>query len=227
MVWITSRELLPDAFPVSSVLAEEEVEGERGLRPELHQAELLDAAAHLDAVQVVAPGQAWGHALQRGRPHDGGVPLGLAEVGEAVHADRPVGTGELCRPLHGVVAVLVLPDERDELPLRAVTPAHVLHDDDVAGLRGLYRVEDRRARREVLAIREACEEDRIPTAVQLAGRRWTSGSCRRASLRARHSGSVPPVFGPKRPSFHSRTQTPPESTRTPDQDLSYGATHLY
>jgi hypothetical protein len=75
--------------------------------------------------------------------HDGGVPLGLAEVREAVHADRPVRTGELRGPLDRVVAVLVLVDEGDELPLGPIAPAHVLNDDDVACLRSLYRVQDR------------------------------------------------------------------------------------
>src|SRR5215218_7884294 len=158
------RELLPDELSVAGILAEEEVEGECRLRPELHQAELLYAAAHLDAVKVVAPGEAWDHALQRGRPHDGRVPLGLPKVREAVHADRPVGIGELRGPLDGIVAILVLLDERDELSFRTVTSAHVLHDDDVAGLRGRYRVKDRRARWEVLAVWEACQEDGIPTA---------------------------------------------------------------
>src|SRR5215211_7534021 len=149
------REFLSDALAVAGVLAEEEVEGERRLRPVLQQAELLDAAAHLDAVEVVAPGEAGDHALQRGRPHDGGLPLGLSEVREAVHADRSVGTGELRGPLDGVVAVLILLDEGYELAFRAVTSAHVLHDDDEAGLCGRYRIQDRPVRREVLAVGEA------------------------------------------------------------------------
>ena len=221
MVRTHLRELLPDGLAVAGVLAEQEVEGERRLRPVLHQAKLLHAAAHLDAVQVVAPREARDHALQRGRPHDGGMPLGLAEVREPVHADRPVGTGEIRGPLDGVVAVLVLSDEGDELSFRTVTSAHVLHDDDVAGLCGRHRVQDQAVRREVLAVGEACQEDRVLTP---CGRPVDVGHQGRAVAHlGRHA------LLDKHPERSVHTPVPPqsnsarlESTRTPSQDLRHG-----
>src|SRR5918998_237036 len=97
------------------VPAEERAEGEGRLGPVLDEAELLRAAAHLDAVEVVAPGLARGHAPQRGRPRDGGLPLGLAEVREAERPYAPVRSGELRGPLDGVVAVLELAREGGEI----------------------------------------------------------------------------------------------------------------
>ena len=80
---------------------------------------------------------AGGHALQGGRLHDGGVPLGLAEVGEPYHPHAAGGAGQLRGPLDGVVAVLELAHERGEFTLRGVAAADVLDRDDVAAPDGL------------------------------------------------------------------------------------------
>src|SRR5215217_4037658 len=51
---------------------------------------------------------------------EGGVPLGLAEVGKPYHPHTTGGTGQLCGPLDRVEAVLELAHERGEFTLRGV-----------------------------------------------------------------------------------------------------------
>ncbi len=52
------RQLFAYLLRFALVPAEESVEGETGLGPVVHEAQLLDSAAHLDAVEMVAPGGA-------------------------------------------------------------------------------------------------------------------------------------------------------------------------
>ena len=146
------------------VLSEERVRGDGGPRPVQHQPELLNPAAHLDAVQVVAPGLSRDHAPQGGRSHDGGLPLGLPEVGEPDHADDAIRSGELRGPLDGVVAILELVHERRELPLGGVAPPDVLDYHDVAAAGRLYGVKVCGVDWEILAVRHPGQEDGVLSA---------------------------------------------------------------
>src|SRR5215211_964912 len=144
-----------------TVFAEKGVEGKARLAPVQPQAELPHPAPVLLAVQVVAPSDPRHQAPQGGRPHDGGLPLGHAEVRGAVHTDLAVRARELRRPLYRIVAVLELVHRGAQLALRAEAASDVLDHGYITVFGRLYRAHVARGNGEILAVRQPRQENRI------------------------------------------------------------------
>ena len=136
-------------------------EGDGDQRPGFFEGERPRASFITPAVVVVGRGHRrhdrnQGRRLQR-RRH----PLRGPDIGEAVHADLAVGTGQLGRPLDGVVAVLGFVAEGIERALGGVLAAYVLDHDDVAvrGVELRWRIDVGLGR--VLVVGQAHEDDGI------------------------------------------------------------------
>ena len=99
------------------------------------------------------------HRLDERRSGDRERMLGPAFVGGADRADAAVGPRLMSDPLRGVVAVTAVVGQRPPTTLRAVAPAHVLHDHDVATGSEVVR-EGRGAH--LLVVRRAHQQRREP-----------------------------------------------------------------
>ena len=88
----------------------------------------------------VGAGHRRDHASQALRLADRDLQLRVPGVGEAVHPDLAVREGQRAQPRHGVLAVVRLRLERDELATRRPPSADVLRHDGVATARVPRRV---------------------------------------------------------------------------------------
>ena len=132
--------------------------------PDGVDAEAEGAALVVRAVPEVVAHHPRHDRLQERVAGEGGLPLHLAEVGAAGHADVAVAPRLLADPLQRVVAVVRLVVPGHELALGVVPAAHVLRDVDVAVL----RPEEAEVHQQVVVVRRARQEHR-PRAVAVAG----------------------------------------------------------
>ena len=70
--------------------------------------------------------------------HYGSQHLRGPDIGAAKHSDLAVGVRQRCRPLHGVISVVRLVQERIPLPIRGVAAPNILDDDDIPTCRATY-----------------------------------------------------------------------------------------
>ena len=111
----------------------------------------------------VDPGDAGDQAPQGRGPHDRGTPLCLRVIGPAEHPDLAGGSRQPCGPLHRVVAVVELLLARDELAVRGVPAADVLHHDHVAACGQQDRVGVHQVDVGVLVVRLPRQQHRVRT----------------------------------------------------------------
>ena len=107
-------------------------QGDGGQRPGLLEGLVQRASLVGPAVVVIRRCMCRCDRGERRRGFGGRQPLGGADIGEAVHANLAIRSGEISRPFDCVVAVLRLVPERVELAFRGVLTTYVLDDDDIA-----------------------------------------------------------------------------------------------
>src|SRR5688572_19176327 len=96
-----------------------------------------------------------------------GQPLHCARIRKAVCPDPAIGPGLSGRPFDRVVTVRAFLPVRVEVAIRGVAAAHVLHDDRIAARDG-FLVNAVAARRVLLAVGRAKDEDREPAVARRA-----------------------------------------------------------